>query len=167
MGLLDSHPDKYLPRVDDALSTISHHSAEDFSGCGWLSTFKETTSAIATLSTLVGSPATGTYTLGIEVETDAAATWTFSEAPNASGGSAITGICTNRTSDSTDPLTVTSEPTYVSSGTVLENHLTSTIIGGQAEAHSRWTMAVSSYYLVRVVTTSGMTAIINLHYHGG
>ena len=166
MGLLDTYPDRYLPRTDGALECISHHDAQSYSGAAWTSTFKETTSAIATLSCLIGTPATGTYSMHAFVETDAAATWTFSEAPNASGGSAITGLCDNRTSDTTDPLTITSEPTYVSSGTVIENHLTSTIIGGAAEMHAAVTMAVSSFYLVRVVTTSGMTAIINLHYNG-
>ena len=166
MGLLDTYPDRYLPRVDGALDCINHHDAQSHNGAAWTATYKETTSAIATLTTLIGTPATGTYSIKAFVETDAAATWTFSEAPNASGGTAITGICDNRTSDTTDPLTITSEPTWVSSGTVIENHLTSTIVGGASDMHAAVTMAVSSFYLVRVVTTSGMTAIINLHYNG-
>ena len=166
MGLIDSHPEKYLPRTDSALDVIDRDHASIVRGRHWTATHTETSVGGTVVSVLIAAPASGTYDLEIAVEIDAASTWAFSEVPEASGGTVITGICNNRTSDTADPLTITHTPTYISSGTVLENHLTSTITGGTAELHNPWRLAVSTEYLIYITVASNVTAMINLHYEG-
>ena len=168
MGLIDTHPDTYLPRTHGALECIDHSLAAAVNGSLWTATYQVTNSAATAASVLVTTPATGDYTLNIDVETSAATQWFFSETPSATttGGSTVTGICNNRTDDNTDPLTLTSLPTYATAGTVLEQHQSATIVGGKGEVKNVWTLAQSTTYIVRAAPPSGATTIINLFYHG-
>jgi hypothetical protein len=120
---------------------------------------------------LITVPASGTYHLRGSVQADAAATWTFSKAPNASGGTAITAYNANDGSSTTTTLTHTHTATYVSAGTVMtQGNLSSSVplsnIGGFFPRGNEWILAASQVYLIRVLPTSTTTnVIINLDYY--
>ncbi len=120
---------------------------------------------------LITVPATGTYHLRGTVQADAAATWTFSKAPNASAGTTITAYNTNDGSSVATTLTHTHTATYVSSGTVMtRGNLSSSVplsgIGGFFPRGSEWILAASQVYLILVQPTSTTTnVIINLDYY--
>ena len=103
------------------------------------------------------------------VEADKEVTWTLSEAPNASGGSALVSYNNNRKSDITSPATLTHTPTYVSSGTVLESHVAgsgtgspaSSKVGGESENRNEWDLKNDTLYLIRVAALNA-TTIVNI-----
>ena len=167
MSYNDTYSSTVFPKTHGALVTMDHNQSAATLGTAWTATYKLTNTAATSASVLITTPATGTYTLNVDVETTASASWTLSEAPNATatGSSAITGICNNRTINTADPLTLVGNGTYTSSGTVLENHQSSTIIGGKGNILNVWTLAVSSTYLIRTVEASGNTTIIGVFYH--
>ena len=75
-------------------------------------------------SVLITAPTSATaYTyMYAEVSAKKAGELTFSEAPNASGGTTITAYSLDRDSSSTASTTITHTATWLSSGTVLEQH---------------------------------------------
>ena len=99
------------------------------------------------------------------VEADKAVDWTFSEAPNASGGTTLVAHNNNRRSENGDPLTsLAHTATYVSAGTVLEGHIMgtnqpATKLGGEAEARNEWDLEVDTFYLVRGVALAADTKV--------
>ncbi len=174
MGLLDSYPDKYLPRSTGALVTIDYVEKQIHAGFGWIATHKEKSIGVTVISVLITTPASSIYGMSVSVEADLAIEWEFGEAPLASGGTTITGRCTDRTADTADPLTITYAPTYTSSGTILHQHTSGSVGGGGpfgageggAVTSDEIEMKVSTDYIVHVpVLPSNTTAIIELHYH--
>jgi hypothetical protein len=120
---------------------------------------------------LITTPATGTYHLRGSVQADASATWTFSKAPNASGGTVINAYNANDASAEISTLTHTHTATYVSAGTVMtQGNLSSSVplsnIGGFFPRGNEWILDAEQVYLIRVLPTSTTTnVIINLDYY--
>lgn len=137
-------------------------------GIHFTAIYTETVSTTV-VTVLISTPASSTnkyihFLCG--VETDKAVSWTFSEAPNASGGTSIVSYNNNRTSSITDPVTLTSGVTYVSSGTVLETHIMgsnnpTTKLGGNTNSRNEWLLKQNTLYLIRVVPTTA-ASIINV-----
>lgn len=115
--------------------------------------------AATAVTVLITTPSTDEYTVRVSVETNDAATWTWSKAPNASGGTGITAANRNQGAIATLGATVTHTATYTSSGTVLENHYAT--VGVQSEG-GWWQLAASTLYLVRGVVASAGTVNINV-----
>lgn len=177
MGLLDTYPDTYLPRTNSGAFEIQDHLHEVVEDGLFFTAFHRLTDTASTAPTvLITTPATGAYHMYFGVETNKPVSWTFSEAPNATatGSSAITGLNNNRVSVLTDPLTLTVQGTYTSSGTILASHIMGASTGGPqsgvvvvavASANFR-ILNVSTKYLLRVVPAgSATTTIIQLYYY--
>jgi hypothetical protein len=112
------------------------------------------------VSVLLTVPSTDEYDFRAEVQASNTVAWTLSEAPGASGGSAITAYNNARASTETLGATVTHTATYVSSGTVLENHAAAAGVQGLS---GWWKAAASTLYLVRgVAANAGTTVNVNL-----
>lgn len=109
------------------------------------------------------------FTYGVEATL--ACTITFSEAPNASGGTALTELNLDRASTHPAVVAVTHTPTYVSAGTILANHALGTPVvgsqdGGRAGGRFEWLLAASTLYLIRVTAlNAGTTVDINCSWY--
>lgn len=139
---------------------IVHQKIHD--GLHFTASFPITLAAASAVNVLITAPADGIYHFTASVETDAAATITFSKAPNAtaSGASAITAYNNNENSANVNTLAHVYGGVYTSSGTVL---LTSYVgaatgnpgnpftIGGNAQGRNEDEFAPSSVHLIRVV----------------
>lgn len=117
-------------------------------------------------SVLISAPATGVYHLAFDIEATNSGTWTFSEAPNASGGTAIVTVNKNRLSANTNTLTHTHTPTYVSSGTVLTVGAIGTAgignanAGGNGGERDEWILNASTLYLLRFTALNAATNVV-------
>jgi len=117
-------------------------------------------------SVLISAPATGVYHLAFHIDASNSGTWAFSEAPNASGGSALVSFNKNRTSANTSTLTHTHTPTYVSSGTVLTSGAIGTSglgvsdSGGGANERDEWILNASTLYLIRFTALNAGTTVV-------
>ena len=100
------------------------------------------------------------------IQSDQAGNFTWSEAPNASGGTSITAYNNNRQSTNTATLTVASDPTYVSSGTILfqgpigESGNPNVAIGGNFSARQEWILAASTLYLLRYTSETADSRVL-------
>lgn len=118
------------------------------------------------VTVLLSTPSAGSGYIhfSCSAEADKAITWTFSEAPNASGGSSIVGYNNDRNSTIANPVTITHTVTYVSSGTLLEGHLMgtnqpTTRLGGNANIRNEWILKPETLYLLRAVAAAADTQV--------
>jgi hypothetical protein len=153
----------YRP-VIDARHALTH---EGYSFCA-THTVGVGTATVASI--LIQTPSTGgiTYHLNTFVETrvSASVAWTLSEAPNASGGTAVTPLNMNRQSTSTTGCIITHTPTYVSAGTIMWNGnqgVTPSDHGGMwGNSNLEWILKRDTLYLVRVTAyTAASSVVIN------
>ena len=142
--------------VGDALVTIDYAHHEIHGGSFYTTSRYESVGAASTVSLLLTTPSAGSAICHLTgaILADGAGVWTWSEAPNASGGTAITPYNNNRTSANAANLTVTYDPTFVSSGTVLaQSHLgtyaPSVNVGGQFSNRQEWILEEETIYLIR------------------
>lgn len=168
-GLVDTFPQTWLPResISGNRPTIDPPHERVHAGKHFTAYHEVTVGTGTAASILFTTPAAtvGYIHFVCSVESDKAVDWTFSEAPNASGGTAITSQNNNRNSSTTDPLTaITHTCTYTSSGTVLENHIAgtnqpATKLGGTAEARNEWLLLPETQYLIYAVAAAADTKI--------
>ena len=105
--------------------------------------------AASTLSLLITASSTKFVHLVLAVQSTLAGSFTFSEAPNASGGTSVVAYNNRRPSaaSKTATTTVTYDPTFVSAGTILLQAPIGTSInavratGGGAEAREEWILS--------------------------
>jgi hypothetical protein len=118
---------------------------------------------VTAATVLVTAPAADEYDLQVEVQaSNTLSLWTLSEAPNASGGTAITPLNHNRDSALTLGATVAHTATYVSSGTVMENH---SAAAGMQGLSGWWKLDAGDLYLVRcVAANAGTTVNVNARF---
>jgi hypothetical protein len=152
--------------------TIDIEHAKIHNGLTWVASHSVSVGTGTAVSVMVTTPASGTYHLTYEVEASNTLTYTFSEAPNASGGTTIASANRLRTGGGTDTLTLKHTVTYTSSGTVLERHLNgstgvpSKSTGGSSGSRAEWILAASTSYLVYATAgNAGTTVNVNLDYY--
>lgn len=165
MGLADSLPG--VPRVGIDFAHSKIHGGEAFSAAHSVSVGTGTA-----VTVLVTTPATGECHLDFSVEATNSGTWTFSEAPNASGGTAIVAYDKNRISANVSTVTNTHTATYVSSGSVIESHCIGTAGqgnssgGGASQSRHEYVLHESTLYLIRFVALNAATNVaVNLSYY--
>ena len=134
--------------------------AQTHSPAQWFTaTRKDSVGTGTASSVLITAPATGSVYLHAEISAKKAGELTFSTAPNASGGTTVTSYSMDRSSSSTASTTITHTATWLSSGTVLENHIFGGIeserfIGGTRNLE--WKLNASTLYLL-YFTADGAT----------
>ena len=167
MGLIDTHPGTYLPRVDGSFRVIDHSHAEIHEGNHF--TFAQTQATTTTaVSVLITTPAASEFHTVFSIGAGAAASWTFSEAPNATvtGATAMIAYNNNRQSTTTSGAVVVSKPTFTSTGTVLQKGYIGAYTnpakssGGAGDERNEWILKASTKYLWRVVPSTGSTIAI-------
>ena len=158
MGLIDSHPDTYLPRDSSgALRIIDQQHHEIHAGVHYTCSTYESIGAGSTLSMMITTPAaaSGVAHMTGAMLTDGAGVWTWNEAPNATGGSALVEYNNDRTSTNAATVVCTKDPTFTSTGTVLiQSHIgtyaPSVNVGGQFSNRQEWILKASTKYLIRL-----------------
>ncbi len=176
MGLLDTNPDRYLPRDNGSLRTIDHVHQQIHAGAHFVATHKITHGATVPSSAtmLITTPAASEYHMVLEVAADKGGYWTFEESASATSGTAITELNNDRQSSTTSDAIVTHTATLTATvGTVLEQHLVgaagshpASVTGGGAEARNEWILEASTAYLVRFVAAGATTTtVINAYWY--
>lgn len=124
------------------------------------------------VTVLISTPASNNIHFAASVESDKGITWTFSEAPNASGGTALVEYNCNRNSTTTSGSVLTHTVTYVSAGSIFETHSIGTsggptsISGGLGNVRKEYILIPSTLYLIRAVAGAATTTVnINLDYY--
>ena len=182
MGLQDSLPGRFGPQVDSTLgnSKVMENRAYDsgvnaligidvvhnriHEGLAFVA-IHQTAHGTATAATMLITTATAQNPhVVLAVSADKGGKWTFSEAPNASGGSAITSYNRNRASSTTSGTTITHTATYVSAGSIIDRGIVgaaggnpNSVTGGGSTPRPEWELAASTIYLVRFVADNATT----------
>lgn len=165
MGLLDTYPDTYLPKSSKSLRTIDHVDAAHHDGNTFLAVH-EVGHGTGTAATVLITPNANELHkhLTMSVAADKGGRWTFSENPNASGGSAIVAYNTNRNSTTTGGTVITHTPTFVSAGTVIDRGMVgsaggnpNSITGGGSETFAQWELVPSTIYLLKFTANNAST----------
>ena len=116
--------------------------------------------ASSTLSILITAPTVKEAHLTGAIESSLAGRFTWSEAPNASGGTSITTYNSNRRSSNTSELVCTTDPTFVSVGTVLLQATIGTpgnpinALGGGVESREEWVLGDGVLYLLQFTSAT-------------
>ena len=102
------------------------------------------------------------------VEADKGIYWTISEAPNATGGSAIVVYNNDRASVATSGSVFLGNTTYTSSGSILSSHVTGANGAPSIDANARneWILNPNTKYLVYALPSATTTqTIINCTFY--
>lgn len=138
------------------------------SGVHFTATHNVTVGTATAVTVLIQTPASSEdkhIHFVCDVQTNKGATWTLSEAPNASGGTTLVALNNDRNSSISNPATLTHTVTYVSSGTILETHISGSAgtpqskTGGAAEVRNEWILKEGTLYLIRVVAEESDTKV--------
>jgi hypothetical protein len=132
MGLIDSFPDRYLPRdlISGNFLILEPEHGAVHDGTHFTAVYQEEVGTGTAVTVICTAPSAPTYIHFIgDVTADKAAVWTFSEAPVASGGTALVAYNNDRSSTTVDPLVdlksgVTIQAASV--GTILERGVVGT-----------------------------------------
>lgn len=169
MGITSSDPARWMPveaiSGNRLILEPEHGAIHD--GQHFVASHAETVGTATAVTVMIQTPSAPRYIHFIcDVESDKAVTWTFSEAPNASGGSAIVSLNNYRGNAKTAGTTITSAVTYTSAGTILDRFLIGTsgnpnsATGGAVGHRNEWLLAANTSYLVRVVAAAATTQVI-------
>ena len=168
MGLIDTHPGTYLPRIDGSFRSIDHAHAELHEGKHF--TFSQTQAVATTVvSVLITTPAASEMHTVFGIGAGAAASWTFSEAPNATvtGATAMVAYNNNRQVTTTSGAVIVSKPTYTSAGTVLQKGYIGAYTnpakgsGDTGDIRNEWILKASTKYLIQVTPVATGTIEIS------
>jgi hypothetical protein len=151
-----------LKTVDDSTSIIND--GQYFTANHYVSVGNAT--AVTVLITPPASSSSRYIFFNAAVQSNLSGVFTFSEAPNASGGSAITSINNYRDKkvSNPDPVVLGSTVTYVSSGTIIETILFSSSgsnlvnLGGNNPKH-KYVLERGNLYLMRFVADAAATRV--------
>jgi len=116
--------------------------------------------AASTLTVLMRTPATGEIHLVGLVKSSLGGGFTWQEGANCTGGAAITAYNNNRQSANTATLTLLSDPTVTSAGTILiETDVgatgnPTTAAGGDFAARQEWILAQSTEYVLQYTSAT-------------
>jgi hypothetical protein len=158
--------------VTGARITIDEAHHEIHAGAHYSASHAVSVGTGTAVTVLITTPATDDIHLVFSVAATNSGTWTFSEDPNASAGTAVVSYNNDRGSANTSDVTITHTPTYSSSGTVLQNFCIGTAGqgnshgGGAGEARNEWILKASTLYLIRFVALNAATNVaMNLSYY--
>ncbi len=134
----------------------------------------KTMDTVTTNTVTITAPASasGFIHLIADIECNAAASWTFSEAPEASAGSALTAYNNKRNSSVTDPTTIAGGAiVWTSAGSVIETHYIgannpASKLGGMSSGRNEYILKPSTKYGFRVSNVAATCySVITLHYY--
>lgn len=145
------------PHIDEETKTqgvIDTVHCEIHDGHHFVASHTEQIDATSVVSVMFTAPSTGTCYVHLvyTIEAGNAITGTFSEAPGASGGTAIDAHNSSRDVVGSANSVIAHTVTYTSSGTVLVNHLVGgsnnkTKMGGGGTAREEWILGSEKDYL--------------------
>jgi hypothetical protein len=165
------------PAVDDdelALAIIPEEHYQVHEGRSFTATHTVSVGSGTAVSVLVTTPSTGTCYVHFTYEIDAnnAVAGTFSEAPNMSGGTAITAYNRDRSSATASNLTIKHTcSSNQSAGTVLKNHAISganagTLLTGYYGGREEWVLGSEKDYAFRFSAVNASTTVdINMSWY--
>lgn len=176
MGLTDSLPGTYIPRdsisgnvkIIDPVHEVVHQ------GKHFTATHLVKVGTGTAVSVMMTTPAAsvGYIHFVCSVSADKLVTWTLSEAPSATGGSALVALNNDRNSSTANPTTLAHTVTYTSAGTIMETHIVGSAstpqskTGGLAEARNEWILKPSTKYLIYAIAAEADTNVkINLPFY--
>lgn len=174
MGLLDSNAEELLPLDDNGgRITIDYPHHEIHEGNHYTVNYTKTMDTVTAHTVTITTPTStsGYVHFNASVELTGAGTWTFSSAPESSGGSTLTAYNNNRVSTNTSGTVIAGGVTWTSAGTVLETHYIGannpgSKLGGYAEARNEWLLASSTKYGLRVANDAAtVKSSINLFFY--
>lgn len=164
MGLADSFPG--TPR-----NTIDYVHAKIHGGESFVATHSVSVGTATAVSVLITPPMSERIHLDYSVEATNSGTWTFSEAPGASGGSALVSFNRDRDSSNSSGVLISHTVTYASSGTVMESHCIGTAghgdsSGGSGQSRHEFVLSTTKQYLLRFVAFNAATNVaVNLSFY--
>ena len=158
-------------------ATIDSVHAKIHDGNHFNTSHYEKVGAASAVNVMVTAPATGQYHFVAEFGTDGPGLFTLSKAPDidATGGTVLVGYNNDETASADTALVHVADPTYVSSGTVLEKYViggsagigaNKVVVGAVGNTRNEWLFAPSSVHLLRWVAdlASCRTAIRTYFY---
>jgi hypothetical protein len=175
MGIIDANPQHWLPieEISGARPTLdlTHKKIHDGNMFGL--TYGKALSAGSALTYTILTPpsATGVIHFCAGVETSLAGSWTFSEAPETSGGSALVSYATKRSSTTVDIASAHSGTvTWTSSGTIMETHYPGAngvgITGGVPYQYREYILKASTKYGMQFIANATSTySVFNISYY--
>jgi len=143
---------------------ILHHEIHE--GDHYETTYIETVGASTAVTCMITAPGTSETHIVFDVESSNSGTFTWSEAPNATAGSAITAYGNNRIASTTVETVVVSGITYTSAGSILKNVLLggstrgNRSVGGSQSGRREWILNNSTKYLIRFVADNASTKVV-------
>jgi len=175
MGVLDSNTAKWLP-VDlgggrTTINKTNHeiHEGNYFTVCH---TKAMDTVTAHTMTITAPASAVGYIHLVVGVDLTAAGNWVFSEAPEASAGSALTIFNNKRNSTTTSGTTIKAGAVvWTSAGTAIETHYIgannpASRLGGGTDIREEYILSPSTTYGIRVLNNAATCySVINAHFY--
>ncbi len=142
-------------------------------GDHWVATHSVIVGTGTAASVLITAPVSTTAIMHFvySVVSSNAGIATFSEAPNASGGTAIIAYNSSRDTSGSANAIITHSATWLSSGTILENFTlgganAGTRVGDSGEGRVEWVLGSEKLYLVYFVATNATTTVdINAYWY--
>ncbi len=168
MGLVDTHPNTWMPKDDHGAARvmIGEPHAMIHRGRHYTITKLDLNVDIATtFGVLITAPATGEYHFVFGLSATNSGTWTWSEAPNATGGSALIGWNNNRNSSNVTTLVHTYAPSITSVGSVMVTGALGSAgqgniqAGGLGSHSNEFELAVSTKYLLNFTAINDNTLV--------
>jgi len=171
--MLEAHAPQYLPLDSGSRRTIEHAHHEIHEGNHFSFTRSKTMDTVTANTVTITAPASasGFIHLIADIESTGAASWTFSEAPEASAGSALSSYNNKRNSATTDPTTIAGGVVWTSAGTILQTHYIGSTnprsnLGGVNQGRMEWILNPSTKYGFRVANVAATCySTINLYYY--
>jgi hypothetical protein len=181
MGLIDSYPERYLPRdpISNNFLILEPEHGAVHDGVHFTAVHQETVGTGTAVTVLFTTPSAPTYIHFIgDVQADKGVTWTFSEAPVSTGGSVLASYNNNRNSSNASPLVGLKYGATVAAasvGTILERGVVGTggnpsqTVGGGGEHRNEWLLKPEESYCFRVSAAAATTTVtirIPYYYRG-
>lgn len=124
-----------------------------------------------TVTITTPASASGIIHLIADIESTGAASWTFSESPESSAGSALTSYNNRRNSTRTDTVTLAGGVVWTSAGSILQTHYIGSTnpasnLGGANQGRMEWILNPSTKYGFRIANVAATCySTINLYYY--
>jgi len=156
------------PNCRGALLTISHREYEVHRGVFFSATHAQSIGDGSVSTILFETPGSATATIHsvAELASSGAGTLLFSETPNATVGTVITGYSNNRTIGGSSELSLTYDGAVTTTGTILEHTVIGTEkgakIGGEVMGDNEWVLNHSTRYLLQFTASAASNIAWNI-----
>ena len=156
--------------ISNAARVIDHAHHKIHNGDYYTASYSEVLADGSVGSLLVTVGAAKIPHLTFSISATGAGFASFSEAPNASGGTTVAVNNNNRSSGNTSDSGVTSDPTFVSAGTVFRSaqlgaQSPSFKNGGETESRVEWPLNIDTLYLLRFVASAAAAIEMVVEYY--